>query len=112
MGRVGRDVERAREPVASAWERAELVIDDGSLQPWDEDVVSADPLAFADVRPYRERLAQARERTGLGESALTGRATVAGRPIALVASEFGFLGGSIGTATGERVARAFERAIE
>lgn len=97
--------------LASAHERAALVIDPGSLEPWDEDVVSDDPLRFADVRPYRERLAQARAATGLGEAALTGRATVDGRPVAVVASEFGFLGGSIGTATGERIARAFERAV-
>lgn len=98
--------------LASAHERAALVIDDGSLQPWDEDVVSDDPLDFADTKPYRERLAEARERTGLGEAVLTGRATLAGRPIALVAGEFGFLGGSIGVATSERIARAFERAVE
>jgi acetyl-CoA carboxylase carboxyl transferase subunit beta len=99
-------------PLASAWERAALVIDAGSLHAWDEDVVSDDPLRFHDAAPYRERLAAARERTGLGEAALTGRATLEGRPIAVVAGEFGFLGGSIGAATGERIVRAFERAIE
>ena len=88
------------------------MVDDGSLEPWDEDVVSDDPLAFSDTKPYRERLAEARERTGLGEAVLTGRATLDGRPIAVVAGEFGFLGGSIGVATSERIARAFERAIE
>ena len=96
--------------IASARERAALVVDEGSVEAWDEAVVSDDPLAFADLRPYRERLAEAEARTGLRESVLTGRATVAGRPVALVAAEFGFLGGSIGVATGERVARAFERA--
>jgi acetyl-CoA carboxylase carboxyl transferase subunit beta len=86
------------------------VVDEGSIEQWDDGVVSGDPLSFADVRPYRERLAEAEERTGLRESVLTGRATIAGRPVALVAAEFGFLGGSIGVATGERIARAFERA--
>jgi acetyl-CoA carboxylase carboxyl transferase subunit beta len=103
---------RAGKGVASAWERAALVVDEGSVEVWDDDVVSGDPLAFADVRPYRERLEEAAERTGMRESVLTGRATVAGRPVALVAAEFGFLGGSIGVATGERIARAFERALE
>jgi acetyl-CoA carboxylase carboxyl transferase beta subunit len=98
--------------LTSAWDRAALVVDEGSLVEWDADVVSDDPLRFADLRPYPERLAEARARTGLGESALTAAATVAGCPIALVAGEFGFLGGSIGVATGERVARAFERASE
>lgn len=98
--------------LSSATERAALVIDEGSLRAWDADVVSRDPLRFADVRPYTERLEEARARTGLGESVLTGAATVAGRPVALVAGEFGFLGGSIAVATGERIARAFERARE
>ncbi len=95
----------------SARERAALVIDGGSLEPWDLDVVSDDPLGFTDVKPYRERLEEATARTGLGESVLTGRATLDGRPLVVVASEFGFLGGSIGIATGERIARAFERAL-
>ncbi|MDO8184819.1 carboxyl transferase domain-containing protein [Conexibacter sp. JD483] len=98
--------------IGSAAERAALVADEGSLRVWDAEVVSRDPLRFQDVRPYMERLQEARERTGLGESVLTGAATVHGRPVALVAGEFGFLGGSIGVATGERIARAFERARE
>ena len=95
-----------------ARERIALVADDGRLEPWDEDVVSDDPLRFGDVRPYAERLAEARERTGLGEAVLTGLVHVHGRPLVVIAGEFGFLGGSIGVATGERVARAFERAVE
>lgn len=85
--------------------------DDGSFEEWDADVVSDDPLGFSDTQPYVERLAAAREATGLGEAVLTGRATLDGRSCAVVAGEFGFLGGSIGVATAERVARAFERAL-
>jgi acetyl-CoA carboxylase carboxyl transferase subunit beta len=97
---------------ASAAERVALVADEGSFEAWDADVVSDDPLSFSDTRPYVERLAEAHEATGLGEAVLTGRATLDGRPFAVVAGEFGFLGGSIGVATAERVARAFERALE
>jgi acyl-CoA carboxylase subunit beta len=97
---------------AGAPERIALVADPGSFEPWDEDVVSDDPLRFSDVRPYADRLAEARARTGLSESVLTGLIEVEGRRVVVVAGEFGFLGGSIGVATGERVARALERAIE
>lgn len=97
---------------ASAAERVALVADDGSFEEWDAGVVSDDPLSFSDTRPYVERLAEAQETTGLGEAVLTGRAAVDSRPIVVVAGEFGFLGGSIGVATAERVARAFERALE
>jgi acetyl-CoA carboxylase carboxyl transferase beta subunit len=95
---------------ASAAERVALVADEGSFEEWDAHVVSDDPLDFHDTKPYAERLAAAREATGLGEAVLTGRAALDGRPFVVVAGEFGFLGGSIGVATVERVGRAFERA--
>lgn len=88
----------------------ELVCDRESFEAWDEDVVSTDPLRFTGRRPYRESLADARARSGSSEAVVTGRARLAGRPLALIVGEFAFLGGSIGVATGERVARAFERA--
>ena len=96
---------------ASAAERIALVADEGSFEQWDADVASDDPLGFCDTKPYRERLAAAQDATGLREAVLTGRATLDGRPLVVVAGEFGFLGGSIGVATAERVARAFERAL-
>jgi acyl-CoA carboxylase subunit beta len=98
--------------LASARERVALVADEGSFEQWDADVVSDDPLAFSDTKPYSERLAAAQEATGLGEAVLTGRALLDGRPFVVVAGEFGFLGGSVGVATAERIARAFERALE
>ena len=67
---------------------------------------SATPSPIASGSPRRS------DATGLSEAVLTGRATLDGRPFVVVAGEFGFLGGSIGVATAERVARAFERAIE
>ncbi|MGW4379917.1 carboxyl transferase domain-containing protein [Kitasatospora sp. NPDC004531] len=83
----------------------DLLVDPGSFTSWDEPVTTepADP-------DYRDALARARARTGLDEAVLTGRALLDGRPLALVACEFGFLGGSIGVATAERITRAVERA--
>lgn len=96
---------------SSARERVALVADDDSFEEWDAEIASDDPLSFSDTKPYRERLAEAQAATGLSEAVLTGRAAVAGRLCVVVAGEFGFLGGSIGVATAERVARAFERAL-
>jgi len=87
------------------------VVDADSFEEWDADVASDDPLSFSDTRPYADRLAEARAATGLSEAVLTGRAALDGRPLVVVAGEFGFLGGSIGVATAERAARAFERAL-
>ncbi|GAA2752684.1 carboxyl transferase domain-containing protein [Kitasatospora cinereorecta] len=83
----------------------DLLADPGSFTCWDE------PLGPPPADPgYRAALERARERTGLDEAVTTGRALLAGHPVALVASEFGFLGGSIGVATAERITRAVERA--
>jgi acetyl-CoA carboxylase carboxyl transferase subunit beta len=98
--------------ISGARERIALVADPGSFQAWDEDVVSDDPYEFSDVRPYVERLREATEKTGSTEAVVCGRAAVGGRPVGIVAAEFGFLGGSIGVATGERVARMLERCLE
>ncbi|QMU80447.1 acetyl-CoA carboxyl transferase [Streptacidiphilus sp. PB12-B1b] len=81
------------------------ILDPGSFRCWDRPVTArpADPA-------YRASLARARERTGRDEAVTTGQGLLGGRPVALVASEFGFLGGSIGVATAERITRAVERA--
>lgn len=84
--------------------------DEEILESWDENLVSNDPLGFRDREPYRERLHVAAERVGRRESVLTGRVTVQGRPLVVIAAEVGFFGGSIGVASGERIERAIERA--
>ncbi|GAA0700251.1 carboxyl transferase domain-containing protein [Kitasatospora atroaurantiaca] len=83
----------------------DLLLDPGSFTCWDVPVEAAP----AD-EGYRAALGRARERTGLDEAVTTGHGLVAGRPVALVVSEFGFLGGSIGVATAERITLAVERA--
>ena len=81
------------------------LLDPGTFRSWDN--------APADVRPgpaYAAELAGAREKTGLDESVMTGTGLIGGRRVAVAASEFAFLGGSIGVAAGERLARAVGRA--
>ncbi|MFD5434693.1 carboxyl transferase domain-containing protein [Kitasatospora sp. NPDC127067] len=82
-----------------------LLVDPDGFRSWDEP-----PAADRADPGYRASLDRARERTGLDEAVLTGLGLIGGRPVALIASEFGFLGGSIGVATAERITRAVERA--
>ncbi|MFC5664184.1 carboxyl transferase domain-containing protein [Kitasatospora misakiensis] len=82
-----------------------LLADPGTFVSWDEPV-TAEPRDAE----YRASLLRARERTGADEAVLTGLARIGGGQVALIASEFGFLGGSIGVATAERITRAVERA--
>jgi acyl-CoA carboxylase subunit beta len=86
-------------------ELRDAVLDEGSFVSWD-----VTPLDVGADPEYRRELAAAREATGLDESVLTGEGTVFGRRVAVVASEFGFLAGSIGVAAAERITAAVERA--
>ena len=69
---------------------------------------SADPLEFSVTEPYRERLREAEQRTGMHEAAISGEARLDGRPLVLISLEFDFLGGTMGSVVGEKVARAFQ----
>ena len=89
-----------------ARELLERVLDPGSWTSWDTPVRQPEPRTEA----YDAELAQARERTGLDESVLTGAGTIGGRPVAVIACEFAFLAGSIGVAAAERLVVAVERA--
>lgn len=81
------------------------VLDPGSFVSWDT------PLTQPNPHPeYAEQLTRARERSGLDESVVTGEGRLEGRRVAVAASEFSFLAGSIGAAAGERLTLAFERA--
>lgn len=93
-----------------AWQRVAQLADARSFREWDRQLVSVDPLGFADRRPYRDRLAEARRATGLREAVVTGQATLDGQPFVLVVFDFRFLGGTMGSVVGEKVARAFEGA--
>jgi acyl-CoA carboxylase subunit beta len=93
-----------------AQDRLAALADEKTWREFDAHLVSADPLGFADPRPYRERLRDARRETGLREAAVTGRCRIADEEVVLVVLDFRFLGGTMGSAVGEKVANAFEYA--
>lgn len=85
----------------------EAVVDPGTWHHWDEPIAVSD---LPEAAGYRADLLAARARTGLDESVVTGEGRIRGRRVALMAGEFGFLGGSIGVAEGTRLVMAVERA--
>lgn len=87
----------------------ELLLDDGQLETWDSDLVPADPLSFVDGKPYPDRVAASQKSSSSKEAIETGRARIEGTPIAYGAFVFGFMGGSMGSVVGEKIARLFER---
>ncbi len=90
--------------------RLELLADPGSLGAVDQEIVGGDPLKFVDSRPYPERLLEARADAGETEAFIAAPATSGGVPVLVGAMDFAFMGGSMSSAVGERVARVFERA--
>ena len=91
-------------------ERIEQLTDSGSFAEEDEELRSADPLGFFDLRPYTERLAEAEVETGLGDAIVCGAAAIEGGDCQLAVMDFAFMGGSMGSVVGEKFARACERA--
>jgi acetyl-CoA carboxylase carboxyl transferase subunit beta len=98
-------------PIA-ARERLRLLLDEGTFREADADLTSLDPLVFTDRVPYSQRLSEARQQTSLEEAVVIGSGRINGRECVLSVFDFQFLGGSMGTVVGEKVARAMELAIE
>jgi len=95
-----------------ARERIEQLVDRDTFVEADATIRSADPLAFFDLKPYTERLAEAEVATGLGDALVSGAAAIGSTSCELAVMDFGFMGGSMGSAVGERFVRACERAAE
>ena len=95
-----------------AYERLEKLFDDGYCEELDAEIVSTDPLEFVDSKPYKKRIEQARRATGLPEAIITARGKVGGQRVFGGAMDMNFIGGSMGSAVGEKVTRLIERAIE
>ncbi|MFB4304036.1 acetyl-CoA carboxylase carboxyltransferase subunit alpha [Actinomadura sp. NTSP31] len=91
--------------------RIELLADPGTFAEFGAEVAGRDPLGFADRRSYAERLAEAAEATGEREAVVCGTAELHGRPVVLAVLDFSFMGGSMGTGAGEKVALAAERSL-
>jgi acetyl-CoA carboxylase carboxyl transferase subunit beta len=94
-----------------ARERLRLLFDEGKFEELDAEVISIDPLQFVDSRPYSERIIQARDSSGLPEAIINGRGTVGDHPVVAAAMDMSFIGGSMGSAVGEKVTRLIERAM-
>jgi acetyl-CoA carboxylase carboxyl transferase subunit beta len=95
-----------------ARERLAILFDDAKYEELDANVISGDPLNFVDSKPYKDRLAQARRVSGLPEAIITGRGTVGGHLVFAGAMDMLFIGGSMGSAVGEKITRLIERAID
>ena len=86
-----------------------MLADVGSFSERDARVTAGDPLNF---EGYEEKLREARRKTGLTDAVVSGVARIGGQPVALAAMDFRFIGGSMGSVVGERIARTIELAYD
>jgi acetyl-CoA carboxylase carboxyl transferase subunit beta len=95
-----------------ARERLAMLFDDGKYQELDAEVISIDPLEFVDTKPYPSRLKRAQQVSGLPEAVITASGKVGDHLVFAGAMDVLFIGGSMGSAVGEKVTRLIEHAID
>ena len=91
-------------------ERIRLIADPGSFEPLNDDLSPTDPLAFKDRRSYADRIRDSQSSTGLRDAVVTGLCRSSRIPLALGVMDFRFMGGSMGSVVGEKLARLIETA--
>nr|YP_009525195.1 acetyl-CoA carboxylase carboxyltransferase beta subunit [Hodgsonia macrocarpa]AXR94507.1 acetyl-CoA carboxylase carboxyltransferase beta subunit [Hodgsonia macrocarpa]AXR94592.1 acetyl-CoA carboxylase carboxyltransferase beta subunit [Hodgsonia macrocarpa]AXR94676.1 acetyl-CoA carboxylase carboxyltransferase beta subunit [Hodgsonia macrocarpa]AXR94761.1 acetyl-CoA carboxylase carboxyltransferase beta subunit [Hodgsonia macrocarpa] len=95
----------------SSSDRIELLIDPGTWDPMDEDMVSLDPIEFhSEEESYKDRINSYQSKTGLTEAIQTGTGKLNGIPVAMGVMDFQFMGGSMGSVVGEKITRLIEYA--
>lgn len=95
-----------------AKQRLDDIFDDARFEELDAEVSSADPLDFVDSKPYKDRIKQAKDASGLPEAIISATGKVGGHLVYAGAMDMSFIGGSMGSAVGEKITRLIERALE
>jgi acetyl-CoA carboxylase carboxyl transferase subunit beta len=92
-----------------AYDRIAVTVDEDTFEEFSTHLRTADPLTFPD---YQAKIAKGRKTSGLDESMVVGKAAIGNHPVVIGVADFGFMGGSMGSVMGEKVALAVDRAIE
>ena len=96
----------------SANARLDIVMDEGSFSEFDSHLEPVDGLDFRDLKKYKDRIKASQKETRLKDAIVTGEGTINGERACVAVFEFSFMGGSMGSVVGEKIARAVEKAIE
>lgn len=92
-----------------AYERIRMTVDEDSFEEWEKDMEFVNPLEF---RGYEEKVKSLKEKTGLSEAVVTGKASIEGNPAVIAMCDGRFLMASMGQVVGEKITRAVERATK
>lgn len=90
----------------------ELLFDNNEFKEIDAEIISADPLEFVDTKAYPERIAATIQKTGLKDACRTAYGLMESQLIVISCMDFGFIGGSMGSVVGEKIARGIDKARE
>ncbi len=96
----------------SAPKYVQLLADEGTWSEINKDMKSLDPLGFKDSKKYVDRVAAGIKKTNRNDAVITGVCEMNSHPVVLAVMDFQFLGGSVGSVVGEKIARAVDKAIE
>ncbi|NTW68613.1 MAG: acetyl-CoA carboxylase carboxyltransferase subunit beta [Chlorobiaceae bacterium] len=89
-----------------------ILFDDGKYTEFDAHLRSADPLMFTDTKKYPDRVHDIIAKSGKTEACRNGHGVIGGKPLVISAMDFGFIGGSMGSVVGEKIARAVDKSLE
>ena len=89
-----------------------VLLDEGTFKELDKNMRSTDPLKFTDSKPYKERIKDAMRKTELRDAVRTGTGKLSGIGVAVAVMDFSFIGGSMGSVVGEKIARAADKALK
>ena len=90
----------------------QILFDDNQFKELDANLSSKDPLKFEDTKKYADRLKQAQKKTGLKDAARTAVGKSMGKDVVIACMDFSFIGGSMGSVVGEKIARAIDHSIK
>ncbi len=93
-------------------EYTSIILDEGSFKEIDKKMKSADPLQFIDTKKYSARIPDTIKKTGLNDAVKTGTGKINGLDVAFGCMDFSFIGGSMGSVVGEKIARLTDRAYK
>jgi acetyl-CoA carboxylase carboxyl transferase subunit beta len=90
----------------------DLLFDEGKFKELDANMTSSDPLNFEDTKKYTDRLVATKKKTGIKDAVTTGYGKLNGMDITIACMNFNFIGGSMGSVVGEKIARAIKHSID
>ncbi len=93
-------------------EYIQILLDEKSFREMDKKMMSADPLNFVDTKEYKKRIKDVIKQTGLYDAVRTGTGKINGHNVVIAIMDFAFIGGSMGSVVGEKIARAIHKSIK